>query len=147
MNSQTPNKYQYKLLKEYFDMCIFSSHLESKYSKKQLLNIYLQETYFGNEIKGVNEAATKIFNKNPQDLTLSESVILITMQKAPTHYSSYDTDENCIENIKVRSQYILLQMFEKNMINKEEYKSAENDLKNALSHKNINSSVGVAWSI
>src|SRR5690606_16818595 len=50
--------------------------LENKYTKDQILQMYLNETPYGGQNYGVFTAAKSYFNKHPRDLTLAESAYL-----------------------------------------------------------------------
>ena len=60
---------------------------ESKYTKKQILEMYFNEVYFGDGAWGIVQAARLYFDKNPQDLTESECALLAGVPKAPNRYN------------------------------------------------------------
>lgn len=61
--------------------------LERKYSKKQILNMYLNQLYFGHGIYGVQMASKFFFNKNASQLTEDEGALLAALPKGPNGYS------------------------------------------------------------
>jgi len=61
--------------------------LERKYTKEEILVMYLNTVTFGHNSYGIQTAAYKFFEKTPQDLTLDEAAILVGLLKAPTKYS------------------------------------------------------------
>jgi penicillin-binding protein 1A len=61
--------------------------IERTYSKREILEMYLTQTYFGNGAYGIGAAAMKYFSKSVQELTLSEAAMLIGLLKAPGVYS------------------------------------------------------------
>ncbi|GAY77706.1 multimodular transpeptidase-transglycosylase [Sporolactobacillus inulinus] len=61
--------------------------LERKYSKKQILEMYLNQVYFGHGIYGIQMASKFFFNKDVSDLTEDEGALLAAMQKGPNGYS------------------------------------------------------------
>ena len=65
--------------------------LERRLSKDQILEMYLNEVYFGQEgsisIHGVSEAANTFFGKKLEDITLGEAAILAAIIKAPSYFS------------------------------------------------------------
>lgn len=71
--------------------------LELRYSKKEILEAYLNEIYWGQNgtmgIFGVGEAARFYFGKRPQQLTPSESAILAGMIKSPNAFSPFNDPE------------------------------------------------------
>ncbi len=61
--------------------------LEHKFTKDQLLEIYLNRVYFGAGTYGIDAAARRYFDKSARDVTLYESAVLAGLLKAPTRYS------------------------------------------------------------
>jgi penicillin-binding protein 1B len=68
-----------------------SYYLEKKYSKEEIISIYLNEVFWGTfqgiKIKGVYSASLVYFNKRPSDLNFYESLILISMLKGPNLFN------------------------------------------------------------
>jgi penicillin-binding protein 2D len=60
---------------------------ERKYTKKQILEMYFNEVYFGNGAWGIVQAARLYFDKYPQELTDAECALLAGVPKAPTRYN------------------------------------------------------------
>jgi penicillin-binding protein 1A len=67
-----------------FQEAILALWLERKYSKDQLLELYLNRVYFGSGAYGVEAAARKYFAKDAKDVTLSEAALLAGLMKSPT---------------------------------------------------------------
>lgn len=63
--------------------------IERTYSKREILEMYLTQAYFGHGAYGIESAAQRYFSKNASDLTLPECALLVGQLKAPTHYSPY----------------------------------------------------------
>lgn len=61
--------------------------IEQRYTKDQILEMYLNGAYFGNNAFGIERAARNYFNKEPKDLDLAESAMLIGLLPAPSRYS------------------------------------------------------------
>jgi penicillin-binding protein 1A len=61
--------------------------LERKYSKEEILDLYLNTVYFGSNAYGVQAAAKTYFNKEPADLTLAEAALIAGLPQAPSGYS------------------------------------------------------------
>ncbi len=61
--------------------------LEAKFSKKQILALYLNRVYFGAGAYGIEAAAQRYFNKPASRLSLGEAALLAGMLKAPSRYS------------------------------------------------------------
>jgi penicillin-binding protein 1A len=64
--------------------------IERNYSKEEILEMYLNQCYFGKGAYGVQAAALRYFNKNVEDLSISECAILIGIPKNPSRYSPID---------------------------------------------------------
>ena len=63
---------------------ILAIWLERKYSKDQILELYLNRVYFGDGAYGVQAAARKYFGVDAKDVTLSEAALLAGLMKSPT---------------------------------------------------------------
>jgi penicillin-binding protein 1A len=63
---------------------ILALWLERKYSKDQILELYLNRVYFGSGAFGVEAAAQKYFGKDARQVTLSEAAVLAGLMKSPT---------------------------------------------------------------
>jgi len=66
---------------------ILSVWLEMKFTKKEILALYLNRVYFGAGAYGIEAAAHRYFNKPASKLTLGESALLAGMMKGPSRYS------------------------------------------------------------
>jgi penicillin-binding protein 2D len=66
---------------------ILAMEYEQKYTKKQILEMYFNEVYFGNGAWGIAQAARLYFDKAPQELNESECVLLAAVPKAPARYN------------------------------------------------------------
>ncbi|MFD2617177.1 transglycosylase domain-containing protein [Terrilactibacillus laevilacticus] len=64
-----------------------ATNLERKYSKKQILGMYLNQIYFGHGVYGIQSASKFFFNKDVSQLTVEEGAMLAAIPKAPTTYS------------------------------------------------------------
>ncbi|MEY4964511.1 MAG: hypothetical protein RL274_94 [Pseudomonadota bacterium] len=68
-------------------------YLESRYSKNQLLTLYLNRVYFGAGVYGIEAAAQKFFGKHASELGLTEAAMIAGSVKAPARYNPIaDTD-------------------------------------------------------
>ena len=66
---------------------ILALWLEHKYSKDQILELYLNRVYFGSGAFGVEAAAQKYFGHSARDVTLAEAAMLAGLMKAPSRYA------------------------------------------------------------
>jgi penicillin-binding protein 1A len=61
--------------------------LERKFTKKQILSLYLNRVYFGEGAYGIEAASQRYFNEPAKDLTVGEAALLAGLMKGPSHYS------------------------------------------------------------
>ena len=66
--------------------------IEQRYSKDEILAMYLNSVYYGENSYGIEEAAKNYFNKTPSQLSLAESAMLIGVLPAPSAYSPVTGD-------------------------------------------------------
>jgi penicillin-binding protein 1A len=66
---------------------ILAVWLETKFSKKEILALYLNRVYFGEGAYGIEAAAQRYFNKPASQLTVGEAALLAGMMKGPSRYS------------------------------------------------------------
>ncbi|MEK5024969.1 MULTISPECIES: transglycosylase domain-containing protein [unclassified Paenibacillus] len=85
---------------------LYTMQLEMKFSKDEILNMYLNEIYYGHGAYGIEAAARMYFGKAAADLDLAESAMLAGIPKGPTYYSPYTH----MENAKKRQGIILSAM-------------------------------------
>ncbi|MDP2632142.1 MAG: transglycosylase domain-containing protein, partial [Candidatus Curtissbacteria bacterium] len=71
---------------------ILSTQVERKYTKDEILQIYLNEVPYGGTSWGIEAASQTYFNKEAKNLTLTESVILAGLPQSPSFYSPYGTN-------------------------------------------------------
>ncbi|MGA9795507.1 MAG: PBP1A family penicillin-binding protein [Rhizomicrobium sp.] len=71
---------------------VFALYLESRYSKDQILTLYLNRVYFGAGVYGIQAAAQRFFGKPAAKLTLVESAMLAGSVKAPSLYNPTEYD-------------------------------------------------------
>jgi 1A family penicillin-binding protein len=63
-----------------------AQEIERRYSKEEILELYLNNIYFGNRAKGIEAASRQYFGHPARELTLPEAALLAGLPKAPTHY-------------------------------------------------------------
>lgn len=93
--------------------------MEKLYSKNEILELYLNTVPFGENTYGIETAAIIFFNKNPSDLSIDESAILVGLLKAN---SSYNPRKNKDAAFK-RRNIVLSQMLKYKYIKKGEYET------------------------
>ena len=80
---------------------ILALALESKFSKDQILELYLNKVYFGGGAYGVDSAARKFFGHPGDQLSLGEAAIIAGLVKAPSHYSPTADAQAAVDRAKV----------------------------------------------
>lgn len=74
------------ILRKYQELAI-SIAIENKYSKDQILDMYLNSVFFGENAFGISDAAKTYFNETPDQLDLAQSAMLVGVLPAPSAYS------------------------------------------------------------
>jgi len=75
--------------------------LESKFTKDQIVELYLNKVYFGGGSYGVDSASRRFFGHSATDLTLSEAAIIAGLVKAPSRYSPTADAEAAVDRATV----------------------------------------------
>ena len=99
---------------------ILSIRIENSYSKEFILELYLNEIYFGRRSYGIASAANNYFNKSIFDLDIHEYAYLAALPKGPNNYDPKKNYERAFD----RRNYVLRQMNENRFISDDAYKIA-----------------------
>lgn len=101
---------------------ILALEIEQKFSKDEILGMYLNEIPYGSNAYGIEAASQTFFNKSARDLTLDEAALLASLPQAPSFYSPFGshTDE-----LKWRQEAALRKMMELGYITKEQAEAAK----------------------
>ena len=97
-----------------------ASELENKYTKDEIMEFYINNIYYGNGCYGIEAAALGYFNKNVQDLTLSEIALLAGIPNSPTEFDPLQHLDKAI----ARRNIVLNEMLEDKAISKTSYDNA-----------------------
>ncbi len=97
--------------------------LEKKYSKQEILELYLNTCYFGNGYYSVSEACLGYFGKEVQDMTDAECVLLAGIPNAPSVYSPYEN----LELAKQRQHQVLRSMVQNGYLTQEQADTIASD--------------------
>lgn len=89
-----------------FREMIMAVRLEKAYSKKDILELYLNTVSFGENTYGIGTASYQFFKKNPKDLRIEESALLVGMLKATSYYDPLNNPERAMQ----RRNVVLSQM-------------------------------------
>ena len=94
---------------------VLSLQLENRYTKDEILQMYLNETPYGGQSYGALTASKAYFNKPPNELTIAESAFLAGLPQSPTRYSPYSSDPSAGLG---RKDYVLYLMNERGWLDK-----------------------------
>lgn len=104
---------------------ILAVGVERRYSKDQILEMYLNESPYGGSFWGIGSAAKGYFDKSAKDLNIAESAILAGLPQRPSYYSPFIGEENAW---KLRTKDVLRRMREDRYITRDEQNKAIADL-------------------
>lgn len=104
---------------------ILAMEIERRYTKNQILELYLNTISYGGTSYGVKSAAKKYFNKELSELTLAESAYIAGLPASPSNYSPFSSNPQIGEQ---RKNLVLIRMHQDGYINQQE-------LDNAISQK------------
>jgi penicillin-binding protein 1A len=103
-----------------FKEAILARRMEKKFSKEDILYLYLNQIYLGHGSYGVQAAARNYFHKNAWELTLPEMATLAGLPQAPSDYDPVERPKVALE----RRSYVLTRMREEGFITPEEEEAA-----------------------
>ncbi|HFD40548.1 MAG TPA: PBP1A family penicillin-binding protein, partial [Anaerolineae bacterium] len=95
--------------------------INRRYSKDEILALYLNEIYFGNMAYGVEAAAQTYFGKHVRDLDLAECALLVGLIQSPPYYNPFEHRERA----KARQAVVLGLMVEQGFITEAEARQAQ----------------------
>ena len=98
---------------------ILALRLETKYSKDEILKMYLNDVPYGSTNYGVESASQSYFHKKAADLTLAESATLAAIIQAPTRYL------NNPDSLRNRRYLVLRLMFDQGYVTEQEKSEAQ----------------------
>ena len=94
--------------------------MERRYSKDRILELYLNQAYFGSQTYGLQSAAEAYFGKSVGQLTLAEGALLAALPKAPSAYSPFQNPERS----RYRRNFVLQRMQANGLISRAECQAA-----------------------
>ena len=95
--------------------------IERKFSKDQILELYLNRVYFGGGAYGIDAASRRFFNHSADHLTLGEAAIIAGLVKAPSNYSPTAD----VEAARGRSEVVLKAMVDNGFISADQAASVD----------------------
>ncbi|MBE6239453.1 MAG: penicillin-binding protein [Bacteroidales bacterium] len=113
----SPFKMVWTKLKEW----VTAVKLERSYTKDEIMNMYMNQVFFGSNAYGIKAAAQTFFSKSPSDLTVEEAATLVGMVNKPTRYNPALNPERSLE----RRNLVISRMEQNGFITKEERDSIQ----------------------
>lgn len=118
---------------------IIATRIEKSYTKEEIITMYLNQFDFLNNAVGINSAARVYFNKNPKELNMQESAMLIGMAKNPSLFNPLKRPDT----VKHRRMIVFSQMKKNGLINQKQYDSLR-ELPLGLSYTQVDHKSGMA---
>jgi penicillin-binding protein 1C len=108
---------------------ILAYQVDQRYSKDQILEMYLNRVYYGNQSYGVEAAAQGYFGKSAHDLDLAEAALIAGLVQSPSRYDPtrrdvVRTDDGIPVQTKERQRYVLEQMAGHDLITQDQARAA-----------------------
>ena len=94
--------------------------IEATYDKKTILTCYINRVFWGHTFLGLKQAARGYFNKQPRDLTISESAMLAGIVCSPNEFSPYRS----LSSAKIQRDKVLKLMHDHGYITRNQYETA-----------------------
>jgi len=110
-----------QLLRKYQEL-VLALELERRYSKDDILELYINTNYYGEGAVGIQDAAQRYFSKDAKDLTIAESALFAGIIRAPSFYSPLTGD---LDAALERKDLILELMHKQKYITEEELEEAK----------------------
>lgn len=117
--SSFPGARLIKLVTTKFKEWITAVKLERNYTKDEILTMYMNTIFFGSNAYGIRSAANTFFAKDPIDLNIEESALLVGMVNKPTRYNPTINPDHSLK----RRNHVLSQMYKYGYLEKEAYDS------------------------
>lgn len=99
---------------------LLAKRIEEKFSKNEILYLYLNQVYLGGGYYGVKAAVRGYFGKTLEEATIAESALIAGLLVAPGRYSPYVKPQAA----KKRQRYVLSRLYKTEKITKQEYENA-----------------------
>ena len=107
-------------LKRKIQEAMLAVWIERRYSKQQIMEMYLNRVYLGGGVYGIDAASRKYFNKPAKRMNLFESAMIAGMLKAPTSYSP----QNNLKASVARTEQVLINMVDNEKITQKQMNKA-----------------------
>ncbi len=110
------------ITRKFTDIYLSIFKIERKYTKKEILEFYVNDSFLGNRAYGVEQASLNYFGKSVSELNLAEAAFIAGLFQSPTYYNPY----NYPERAEGRRKTVLYLMQRHGYITEEEKEIAEN---------------------
>jgi penicillin-binding protein 1A len=110
-------KSKWERIKQKFREWIISVRLERRYTKEEIVTMYLNRFDFIHNAVGIKSAAAVYFNTTPEKLTVDQAAMLVGMAKNPSYYNPITKEQRTLQ----RRNVVLYQMKRNNYLTDEEF--------------------------
>jgi 1A family penicillin-binding protein len=105
-----------KTLGRKFAEARMARQIEARYSKHEIMELYLNQIYFGSGAYGIQSASEEYFGKDAHDLTLAESALLAALPRAPSRLNPRANEDAALEG----RELVLRRMYDQGLISAQE---------------------------
>jgi penicillin-binding protein 1A len=102
---------------------ITAIQIEKNFTKKEIIELYLNVSYFGKSAYGIEAASRVYFNKSARELTLPESALFVAILKSPRNYDPVANYDNAIE----RRNLVMYNMKVTGLLDEKEYEKLKKE--------------------
>lgn len=99
---------------------VLAYRLEKRYTKDEILHLYLNQIPYGPNLYGIESATQAYFGKTTKDMTLNEAALLAALPQAPSYYSPWG---NHVDELEKRKDYVLKRMRDLGYIDAEQFET------------------------
>jgi penicillin-binding protein 1A len=135
----TPNQTINRKLRE----MVLASRIERRLTKDEILELYLNRVYLGDQAYGVDAAARRFFGKTANELTLAEAAMLAGLPKAPSRSAPTEN----FEAATARQHLVLAAMVEAGFITAEQAAEAREETIRVIERPNNERAMGYAFDL
>jgi penicillin-binding protein 1C len=119
----TPGERTSQTLRRKLREAVLAWQITRRYSKDEILALYLNQTYYGGMNYGVEAAAQTYFGKPAKDLSLAESALLAGLPQTPAVYNPFTNPDRAMD----RRRVVLGLMLKQGLINQSQYDAADQE--------------------
>jgi len=109
--------YKKKVFVRKIQEIVLAIKIERQYTKDEILEMYLNQVYWGHNAYGIESASLQYFDKHAVEINIAESAVLAGMLKAPEYFSPFRNPEAAIK----RKDVVLQRMYKTHLITRAQY--------------------------